>query len=279
MSGGDGVLRTRRITVGHGLPIETQFGYSGALQLGGLVHVAGQLARDHKGQQVSGPLPTKLDAAYDNIAALLAKLGLSLAAIIQVQIHCTAPLPASLDAIARITADRLQLDHVAITILEVAGLNDPDGLVEISAVACAGERRSGEGRVATGKFQTFALDNSFAKRLGASDVVCFEDQIFVSGQMAVDDSGRLLHPGAIDAQFGVALDQVDAALRRAGSSISKVLALDIFTTVPLSPELFDSFCAAHRTRMTEYFPTGTMVRVVQLPIEGALVCVSAIAAR
>ena len=109
--------------------------------------------------------------------------------------------------------------------------------------------------------------------------MCWGDQIFVSGQMAVDASGNLLHAGAIDAQFGAALDRVDQALRQVDSSISRVLALDIFTTVPLSPELFDNFCAAHRTRMTEYRPTGTMVRVVQLPIDGALVSVSAIAAR
>jgi enamine deaminase RidA (YjgF/YER057c/UK114 family) len=31
--------------------------------------------------------------------------------------------------------------------------------------------------------------------------------------------------------------------------------------------------------MTEYRPTGTMVRVAQLPMEGALVYISAIAAR
>ena len=48
---------------------------------------------------------------------------------------------------------------------------------------------------------------------------------------------------------------------------------------PLSPESFDDFCAAHQERMTEYRPTGTMVRVAQLPMEGALVYIAAIAAR
>jgi len=51
------------------------------------------------------------------------------------------------------------------------------------------------------------------------------------------------------------------------------------TAAPLSPESFDDFCAAHQERMTEYRPTGTMVRVAQLPMEGALVYISAIAAR
>jgi len=51
------------------------------------------------------------------------------------------------------------------------------------------------------------------------------------------------------------------------------------TAAPLSPESFDDFCAAHQERMTEYRPTGTMVRVAQLPMEGALVYIFAIAAR
>ena len=79
--------------------------------------------------------------------------------------------------------------------------------------------------------------------------------------------------------LGAALDRVDLALRGVSSSLSRILALDIFTCAPLTPDRFDAFCEAHRRRMTEYHPTGTMVRVSQLPLEGALVYISAIAAR
>ena len=103
--------------------------------------------------------------------------------------------------------------------------------------------------------------------------------LYVSGQLPVDAAGRLLFPGDIVGQFGAALDRVDLALRGMNSSISRVLALDIFTAAALTPECFDAFCSAHRERMTDYRPTGTMVRVAQLPLEGALVYISAIAAR
>ena len=273
-------IKHERETVGHGLPIEAHFGYSGALRVGQTIHIAGQLARDPAGVQVPGPLAIKLSVAYDNIAALLAGFDLALDSLLQVQIHVESPLPESLSVIQEVSRQRLHLPSTALTVLRVAGLNDPDGQVEISAVAGLNHAANREGPMnSTVQTGLRGLPGSLASQLGAADVIEHGDTIYVSGQLPVDDQGHLVCPGDIAGQFGAALDRVDQVLQAVGSSISRVLALDIFTAAPLSPESFDDFCAAHRERMTEYRPTGTMVRVAQLPMEGALVYISAIAAR
>lgn len=269
-------IKHERETVGHGLPIEAHFGYSGALRIGETIQVAGQLARDAAGVQVPGPLATKLSVAYDNIAALLARFDLALDSLVQVQIHVEVPLLENLTVIQEVSRQRLLLSSTALSVVQVAGLNDADAQVEISAVA--GLHAARKGGLMTSRTQT-GLSGSLASRLGAAEVVEHGDTIYVSGQLPVDDQGQLVFAGDIAGQFGAALDRVDRALQAVGSSISRVLALDIFTAAPLSPESFDAFCGAHRERMTEYRPTGTMVRVAQLPMEGALVYISAIAAR
>ena len=272
-------MKLQRETAGHGMPIEAQFGYSGAVRVGNTVHIAGQLPRDAAGKQVPGSLTTKVSVAYDNISVLVAKFGLTLDNVVQVQIHVDAPLLANMDVIQAVSRQRLRLPDVSLTVLQISGLNDVDGMVEISAVACSAGKREGNIMGKDISSKSYSLVNSSAARLGASDVVEHENILYVSGQLPVDAAGRILFPGDIVGQFGAALDRVDLALRGMNSSISRVLALDIFTAAALTPERFDDFCSAHRERMTEYRPTGTMVRVAQLPLEGALVYISAIAAR
>lgn len=272
-------IKLHRETAGHGLPIEEKFGYAGALRIGDTVHIAGQLARDAHGNQVPGPLAAKLAVAYDNIASLLAKLDLPMDRVVQAQIHVDVPIAANREVIRAVSSHRLHLAEVALTVVQVTGLNDADGMVEISAVADAG-RKQEEGKMAANPAtRSYSMAHSYAARMSAADVVVHGDTIYVSGQLPLDVDGKLLFPGDIAGQFGAALDAVDRALRSVGSSISRVLALDTFTSQPLSPESFDAFCSAHRERMSEYRPTGTMVRVAQLPMEGALVYISAIAAR
>jgi len=272
-------MKLQREAVGHGLPIEEKFGYAGALQVGDTIHVAGQLARDSGGKQVPGPLATKLGVAYGNIGSLLAKLGVALDRVFQAQIHVDVSLSENLEVIRAVSARHLRLADVALTVVQVTGLNDADGMVEISAMAGAARKQDKDKMAQNPEIRSNSVVHSYAARIGAADVVVHGDIIYVAGQLPLDASGKLLCPGDIAGQFGAALDAVDRALRSVDSSISRVLALDIFTSQPLSAESFDSFCSAHRERMSEYRPTGTMVRVAQLPLEGALVYISAIAAR
>jgi len=272
-------MKLERQTVGHGLPIEALFGYSGALCVGSVIHIAGQLARDTTGQQVPGTLVTKLNAAYDNIERLLDKFNLSLDSIIQVQIHADIALPNIIQIIQSISRQRIRLEKVSLTVIQVVGLNDEGAMVEISAIArpiVAHEDYHVSSKIEP---QSHSIENSFASRLGAADVVEHQDLLYVSGQLPINKDGQLVFAGDIVGQFGAALDRVDLVLQAVGSSISRVVALDIFTSAPLNSDCFNEFCAAHRERMTEYQPTGTMVRVAGLPMEGALVYISAIAAR
>lgn len=118
---------------------------------------------------------------------------------------------------------------------------------------------------------------NYESTLGMSAAVQAAGLVFISGQMSVDDNGQLLHKGDCAAQFSQALANVDSVLQRAALDISDVIALDCFLTVVPSDEEYARMCAAHRGRMTAVRPTGTMVRVVALPVSDALVCISAIA--
>lgn len=128
-------MSSLREAVGHGVPIEDVYGYSGALKAKGLIHVSGQLSRNSTGQQVSGDFRKKIETVYDNMESLLSKYGLNLAHVIQLQLHISEPLPEVTHIVEEVHKRRLNPARPAMTIVQVAGLNDVDGTVEISGVA------------------------------------------------------------------------------------------------------------------------------------------------
>jgi 2-iminobutanoate/2-iminopropanoate deaminase len=125
----------KREQITHGLPIEDLFGYSTGMKVDDLVYVAGQLARDKEGQQIpESDLASKFAQVVTNISSVLDRLGSSLANVVYVQIHVTQDVQ-NLNDVVPLCRRHFGLAAPAATIVPVDAVNDPGGLLEISAVA------------------------------------------------------------------------------------------------------------------------------------------------
>jgi 2-iminobutanoate/2-iminopropanoate deaminase len=125
----------RREQVTHGTAIEDLFGYSTGMAIGSLVYVAGQLARDDTGTQISATdLDSKLAQVVKNIQSVVERMGSSLDEVAYLQIHVTNEVDDLKDAFA-VCKKHFGSIAPAMTIVPVERLNDDGGLVEVSAVA------------------------------------------------------------------------------------------------------------------------------------------------
>lgn len=104
------------------------------------VYLSGQVARDADGTPVGpGDLAAQVEQAYRNVATALAAVGGSFADVAKLTVYVVDWTPDKLGAlgegVGRVAAD-LGIDPVKpITLLGVAGLGEPDLLVEVEAIA------------------------------------------------------------------------------------------------------------------------------------------------
>ncbi len=116
------------------------------------------------------------------------------------------------------------------------------------------------------------------KQLGCSQAVRAGNHVFVSGQMSLDASGKVLHEGDLGAQFGQTLENVRSVLQKAGASMNDVVMEYFFLTQFPNEKQFVEICKAHGTAYGgTNQPTGTMVYVPKLPVPGAMVEITAVA--
>lgn len=106
-----------------------------AVQAGGLIHVSGQAGIDEHGRTVGPDFETQARRAFENLATVLGQAGASLADIVKVTIMVTDM--ANLDTVIKLRGEYFSEPYPADTLLQVAGLAQPDWLVEIDAVALA----------------------------------------------------------------------------------------------------------------------------------------------
>ncbi|WP_152366003.1 RidA family protein [Microlunatus speluncae] len=106
-----------------------------AIQAGGLIHVSGQAGIDEQGRTVGPDFETQARRAFANLATVLGAAGASLADLVKVTIMVTDM--ANLDTVIKLRAEYLSEPYPADTLLQVAGLAQPDWLVEIDGVALA----------------------------------------------------------------------------------------------------------------------------------------------
>ena len=108
--------------------------YVHGVRAGGLVFVAGQVARDREGRIVGrGDIEAQAAQALDNVQAVLAEAGCTLADVVKVTVFLT-----DIRDRERISAVRRRYfgDHLpASTTVEVSKLAMPELMIEIDAVA------------------------------------------------------------------------------------------------------------------------------------------------
>lgn len=107
-----------------------------ATKANGLVFVSGQAGIDEHGRTVGvGDFQTQARRAFRNLATVLEQAGGSLADIMKVTILVTDM--SHLDQIVRLREEYFSEPYPADTLLQVAGLAQPDWLIEIDAIAIA----------------------------------------------------------------------------------------------------------------------------------------------
>jgi len=101
--------------------------------------------------------------------------------------------------------------------------------------------------------------------------------VYISGEVALDSTGRLVGPGDLRAQTRQALANLALVLKIAGAAPADVTKLTIYV-VDASPRDYDTI----REVGAEFFPArnppaGVVVGVQSLPMEGLLIAVDATA--
>ena len=104
-----------------------------AIQAGNLLFVSGQAGIDEDGRTVGPDFGTQARRVFANLATVLGRAGASLADVAKVTIMVTDM--AYLGEIVELRAEFFTEPYPADTLVQVAGLAQPDWLIEIDAIA------------------------------------------------------------------------------------------------------------------------------------------------
>jgi reactive intermediate/imine deaminase len=127
-----------RQRISSGAPWEAVVGYSRAVRVGNTVYIAGTTAVGPDGAVVGrGNAGAQTRAVLQKIEATLREAGATLADVVRTRIYTTDI--SRWEEIGRVHGEFFRDVRPAATMVEVAGLIDPDMLVEIEAEAIIGE--------------------------------------------------------------------------------------------------------------------------------------------
>jgi reactive intermediate/imine deaminase len=109
------------------------YAISQGIKAGNLVFLSGQAGIGDDGQTVPGGFEAQARQAFANISKVLAKAGSSLADVVKVTILVTDM--SHLDTIIKLREEFFTKPYPADTLVQVAGLAQPDWMIEIDATA------------------------------------------------------------------------------------------------------------------------------------------------
>ena len=102
--------------------------------------------------------------------------------------------------------------------------------------------------------------------------------LHLAGQTGMDASGRIVHPGDIVAQFGLALENLRLVVAAAGGEMSAIVKLTIFVTDKVAyRDNLERVGVRYRSVMGKHYPAMTLVEVKSLFDDAALVEIEGVA--
>jgi 2-iminobutanoate/2-iminopropanoate deaminase len=117
--------------------------------------------------------------------------------------------------------------------------------------------------------------NSYEKDFGYSQAVMIDKTLYVSGSVAVDESGRLVAPGDMAEQMRAAYTNIKRTLTAHGAEFDEIVKETIYTTN------MDALLKASDVRFEYYdkeqLPTTSWVQVQRLVDPGFLVEIEVVA--
>ena len=233
----------------------------------GRLYVGGQISADENGASVHvGDLSAQTRAIYDFIGNVLKDGGASFEDIAHVKIcvkfdSVDTDGTRFLDRILEITKEYCGCNRPTVTCFGV-DLLYPGLDLEIDAMAFKG----GHERASTGTTPEKVHDGSFA------DSVSALGEIWVGGQVAQDDDGKIMAPGDFAAQSRIVFERLKEALVPLGASLDDVVKLNLFFAAEgedVSEELHTAM-AVWSELAPQSTPAMTPVRVYELSQPGLL---------
>jgi enamine deaminase RidA (YjgF/YER057c/UK114 family) len=132
------VVSTKRLNVSSASPYEPVIGFSRAVRIGNLIAVGGTAPIGPDGRNVGiGDPAAQMRRCLDIASEVLAKAGASLEDVIRTRTYLVRV--EDWQAIGKVHGDVFGAIRPASTMVQVAGLLDPDWLVEVEIDAVAGE--------------------------------------------------------------------------------------------------------------------------------------------
>lgn len=98
--------------------------------------------------------------------------------------------------------------------------------------------------------------------------------VFISGQAAIDDQGRVVGAGDFDAQAAQAFANVKKVLEAAGSSMKKIVKVNIYLTDMAN---FPKIVALRAKHFSKPYPADTIVEVRGLALKELMIEIEAMA--
>jgi reactive intermediate/imine deaminase len=228
--------------------------YVHAVRAGDLLFASGQLSRDRQGRVVgAGDIEAQTAQVLDNLGLVLAEAGCSLADVAKVTSYITDARYRDRvgDVRRRYFGDTLP----ASTMVEVAGLGDPELMIEIEAVALVPNGTTGVGLQRLESSRLPPPIGAYVHGVRAGNLV------FTSGQVARDQSGAVVGNGDVEAQTAQTMESIQAVLAEAGCTLADVLRTTTFVA-DIRPR--DQISAVRRRYFGDHLGTSTMVGVPHL---------------
>jgi enamine deaminase RidA (YjgF/YER057c/UK114 family) len=111
--------------------------YAHVVKAGNTIYIAGQVAQDEEGQVVGrGDITAQATQVFENLSKALTAAGASFSDLVKITIFITDPR--FREPLGKVRTQYIRDALPASTLVVVAGLAEPDYLIEIEAVAVVG---------------------------------------------------------------------------------------------------------------------------------------------